>query len=304
VAKSADAFRTISEVADWLGSPAHVLRFWESRFNQIKPVKRAGGRRYYRPADMLLLGGIKKLLHEDGLTIKGVQKILREDGVRVVAAMSHSLDPELMDEQADAQPIEAPQPDTHIAAETGSVGDAAVDIEPETPPLPQEVEEVPASLEEAGDMAEEVTGDLFATVADEDMGADQLEINPEYPAANAVGKRAAKPEPVPDPEPAPQPVPVPAPEPIPAPEPVPAPAPVPEQIPAAETPPAPSIPQNLDLPDDAQDSDSFPAGDSLAAMLRENGLTDSGDPALQDIHQRLRALRDRLKSAQGPGFIR
>ena len=80
--KSRDAFRTISEVADWLETPAHVLRFWESKFTQVKPVKRAGGRRYYRPGDMELLGGIKKLLHEDGMTIKGVQKVLREQGVR------------------------------------------------------------------------------------------------------------------------------------------------------------------------------------------------------------------------------
>ena len=86
--KSPDAFRTISEVSDWLETPAHVLRFWESRFTQLKPVKRAGGRRYYRPGDMALLGGIKKLLHDDGLTIRGVQKILREQGVRYVATLS------------------------------------------------------------------------------------------------------------------------------------------------------------------------------------------------------------------------
>jgi DNA-binding transcriptional MerR regulator len=90
--KSPDAFRTISEVADWLGTPAHVLRFWESRFSQVKPVKRAGGRRYYRPSDMVLLGGIKKLLHDDGMTIRGVQKLLREHGVRYVAAMSPPLE--------------------------------------------------------------------------------------------------------------------------------------------------------------------------------------------------------------------
>jgi len=88
MAKSADAFRTISEVADWLETPAHVLRFWESRFTQIKPVKRAGGRRYYRPADMLLLGGIKKLLHDDGITIKAAQKVLREEGVKHVQSLS------------------------------------------------------------------------------------------------------------------------------------------------------------------------------------------------------------------------
>ncbi|WP_418592176.1 MerR family transcriptional regulator [Ponticoccus sp. (in: a-proteobacteria)] len=88
MSKSRDAFRTISEVADWLETPAHVLRFWESKFSQVKPVKRAGGRRYYRPADMELLGGIKKLLHEDGMTIKGVQKVLREQGVRHVCSLS------------------------------------------------------------------------------------------------------------------------------------------------------------------------------------------------------------------------
>ena len=76
MAKSADAFRTISEVAEWLDLPTHVLRFWESKFTQVKPVKRAGGRRYYRPNDMVLLGGIKKLLHDDGMTIKGAQKML------------------------------------------------------------------------------------------------------------------------------------------------------------------------------------------------------------------------------------
>lgn len=90
--KSRDAFRTISEVADWLGTPTHVLRFWESRFSQVKPVKRAGGRRYYRPADMELLGGIKRLLHDDGLTIRGVQKILREEGVKHVIALSPPVD--------------------------------------------------------------------------------------------------------------------------------------------------------------------------------------------------------------------
>ena len=90
--KSPDAFRTISEVADWLGIQAHVLRFWESKFTQVKPVKRAGGRRYYRPADMLLLGGIKKLLHEDGMTIKGVQKVLRGQGVATVSELSQALD--------------------------------------------------------------------------------------------------------------------------------------------------------------------------------------------------------------------
>jgi len=88
MSKSSQAFRTIREVADWLGVAAHVLRFWESKFPQIKPVKRAGGRRYYRPADMELVGGIKVLLHDRGMTIRGVQKMLREDGVAAIAALA------------------------------------------------------------------------------------------------------------------------------------------------------------------------------------------------------------------------
>ena len=82
--KSAEAFRTISEVALELDVPQHVLRFWESRFAQVRPVKRAGGRRYYRPDDVDLLKGIRSLLYTDGLTIKGVQKVLKERGLRHV----------------------------------------------------------------------------------------------------------------------------------------------------------------------------------------------------------------------------
>lgn len=84
--KSADAFRTIGEVADELDVPKHVLRFWESKFPQIRPMKRGGGRRYYRPEDMELLRGIRHLLHAEGYTIKGVQKILREHGIDQVKA--------------------------------------------------------------------------------------------------------------------------------------------------------------------------------------------------------------------------
>ena len=90
--KSADAFRTISEVADWLNTETHVLRFWESKFSQIKPVKRAGGRRYYRPKDMLIIGGIKKLLHEDGLTIKGTQRIIKDKGLNYVSNLSKPIE--------------------------------------------------------------------------------------------------------------------------------------------------------------------------------------------------------------------
>ncbi|RYE07231.1 MAG: MerR family transcriptional regulator [Hyphomicrobiales bacterium] len=86
--KSPDAFRTISEAADELDLPQHVLRFWETRFSTIKPLKRGGGRRYYRPEDVLLLKGIRHLLYDQGFTIKGVQKILKDQGARHVVALA------------------------------------------------------------------------------------------------------------------------------------------------------------------------------------------------------------------------
>lgn len=80
--KSAEAFRTISEVASDLDVPQHVLRFWETKFTQVRPMKRGGGRRYYRPEDVDLLRSIRSLLYDDGYTIKGVQKLLREGGLK------------------------------------------------------------------------------------------------------------------------------------------------------------------------------------------------------------------------------
>jgi DNA-binding transcriptional MerR regulator len=85
--KAPDAFRTISEVADELDLPQHVLRFWETRFHEIKPMKRGGGRRYYRPDDIDLLRGIRHLLYGEGYTIRGVQRILREQGPKFVQAV-------------------------------------------------------------------------------------------------------------------------------------------------------------------------------------------------------------------------
>ena len=86
--KAPDAFRTISEVADDLDIPQHVLRFWETRFTQIKPMKRSGGRRYYRPDDIDLLRGIRRLLYGEGYTIRGVQRILKEHGVSSVQRLA------------------------------------------------------------------------------------------------------------------------------------------------------------------------------------------------------------------------
>ena len=80
--KSPEAFRTISEVSKDLSLPQHVLRFWETKFVQIKPIKRGGGRRYYRPEDVKLLKGIKNLLYNDGYTIRGVQKVIKENGTK------------------------------------------------------------------------------------------------------------------------------------------------------------------------------------------------------------------------------
>ena len=126
--KSPDAFRTISEVAESLDTPAHVLRFWESRFPQIKPVKRAGGRRYYRPSDVALLTGIKRLLHDEGLTIRGVQKILRDQGVRQVAGLS---DDSVSTDTVVPVPLRT-EPD--LPEDVGEAGFIAIDDEPDPEP--------------------------------------------------------------------------------------------------------------------------------------------------------------------------
>jgi DNA-binding transcriptional MerR regulator len=115
--KAPEAFRTISEVADELEVPKHVLRFWEAKFAQLKPMKRGGGRRYYRPEDVALLRGIRFLLYSDGYTIRGVQKILREHGPRYV------MDYRRFAEEADGEDVSGPEiPD--MAAEAAKGGAA------------------------------------------------------------------------------------------------------------------------------------------------------------------------------------
>lgn len=92
MAKSPGAFRTISEAADEVGVPQHVLRFWETKFAFVAPVKRAGGRRFYRPQDIAVLQAIKRLLHDDGLTIRGVQRLHKDQGLkRLVGAEAADL---------------------------------------------------------------------------------------------------------------------------------------------------------------------------------------------------------------------
>jgi DNA-binding transcriptional MerR regulator len=109
--KSPDAFRTISEVAEGLALPQHVLRFWETRFPQIKPLKRGGGRRYYRPEDIELLAAIKRLLYGEGYTIKGVQKLLKEHGAPgLVRSMATAPAPAARPPRAPTAPRERSEP--------------------------------------------------------------------------------------------------------------------------------------------------------------------------------------------------
>jgi DNA-binding transcriptional MerR regulator len=108
--KSADAYRTISEVAQGMDLPQHVLRFWETRFPQIKPLKRGGGRRYYRPEDIELLAAIKRLLYGEGYTIKGVQKLLKEQGAQAVARLSAAPSPRPAAKSPSPSPSAAPPP--------------------------------------------------------------------------------------------------------------------------------------------------------------------------------------------------
>lgn len=124
--KSPDAFRTISEAAEELDVPQHVLRFWETRFTQIKPMKRAGGRRYYRPADVDLLKGIRSLLYKEGYTIRGVQKILKEDGASYVTGVGRG---EIEPRKREGEMASAPPPGTAKAApRAGKAAAASVPV--------------------------------------------------------------------------------------------------------------------------------------------------------------------------------
>ena len=114
MAKGPDAFRTISEASDELHVPQHVLRFWETKFSFIKPMKRAGGRRFYRPADISVLHGVRRLLHDEGYSIKGVQKLHRENGLKRLVAAGQDA---------------APPPPAKAAGDKGALLDALRDLE-------------------------------------------------------------------------------------------------------------------------------------------------------------------------------
>jgi DNA-binding transcriptional MerR regulator len=131
--KAPDAFRTISEVADDLDIPQHVLRFWESRFQQIKPMKRGGGRRYYRPEDVDLLRGIRHLLYGEGYTIRGVQRIFKEHGVKFVQSVWQAGAEQPQPETGDLGPDERPMED--VGTDVDAPGERPQPRSPQVPDL-------------------------------------------------------------------------------------------------------------------------------------------------------------------------
>ena len=287
--KSPDAFRTISEVADWLDRPAHVLRFWESKFTQVKPIKRAGGRRYYRPQDMLLLGGIKKLLHDDGLTIKGVQKMLRDRGVEHVSSLSQPLD-EVTEagalvpspEKVAALKAAAPVPESaqllQFRRQTDDAEDelastdfdGALDEYHSTDDLPEEQPAAPKAFEQPA-APEPAKKDAFDAPNFFSM-FDQVEQDAE-PDTTAEAEPDMAPEPEPDTIPEPEEA-----------------APVAEAVaPPVEDAPAPRQP---DVPVDAT-SDAGPGPLTRLRAVRAAGWTGESR-ALEDLRDQFRTLRQRL----------
>ena len=176
MAKSLDAFRTISEVATWLGTQAHVLRFWESKFDAVAPVQRTGGRRYYRLEDMLLLGGIKFLLHGQGMTIKAVQNLLKKEGVAHVQSFS----PAIKSETQQTDPI--PKAGLTIAPPpTENVVDLQFD------PVTRSRSVIPSAREERGKYDNQLL--LFPELADETPppGTRVTPMRPNPASVNALG---------------------------------------------------------------------------------------------------------------------
>ena len=165
--KAPDAFRTISEVAEELNVPQHVLRFWESRFREIKPLKRGGGRRYYRPEDIGLLRGIHHLLYGEGYTIRGVQRILRDQGTRFVQTVWQPGAPR------PAQPAEADDP-SDMAAEVASTEAEQLPVGPRL--LPSIIDREDGKLERS---APSIT---------------RIATPPNIPSAPAVSSRGLAPE--------------------------------------------------------------------------------------------------------------
>jgi DNA-binding transcriptional MerR regulator len=209
--KAPEAFRTISEVADLLDTPAHMLRFWESKFYQIRPVKRAGGRRYYRPDDVALINGIRILLQERGQTLRGVQRLLQEKGLRHVVEIGAALPdrPVRPRSEADLHPEDElagdfaaddpPDPEAGPASEARDQTAAPVAAvppppparKPPRPPLAPRLPETPAASPRAPVLAVRAPG-----VA--------LSVPPAPPPALPAASSRSAPPPPPPPEPEPE----------------------------------------------------------------------------------------------------
>ncbi len=280
--KSPEAFRTISEVADWLDVPTHVLRFWESRFSQVKPVKRAGGRRYYRPNDMLLIGGIKALLHDEGMTIRGVQKLLREEGVKHVSGHSKPLSdggsapapspapapppPNVEDAEvlADPAPLDpgAPLPRDDLKVEPVDAGDIGTDLAAEVSQIPEE-EPKKKTEAEVPPLAENAAAAAPALETPED--------EPTLPMFGSVRRRAAAAETEPDA------------------------SKQPEKTGADAGPTIPATPNVADT-DPADDDPSITVGAILTSRLRalHGGGRKIDRDRLRDARDRAAALREQL----------
>jgi DNA-binding transcriptional MerR regulator len=159
--KAVGAYRTISEVGDELDIPQHVLRFWETRFPQIKPMKRSGGRRYYRPADVLLLKGIRRLLYGEGYTIKGVQRILATQGAGVVQRAGGASGEELAD-IAEAEPASSGLADVVERVRAAALLEEDAETRSEAEPEPIPAAEAAAAPEPRPREKTAFTRDLFS----------------------------------------------------------------------------------------------------------------------------------------------
>lgn len=276
MSKSTQAFRTIREVADWLDVAAHVLRFWESKFPQIKPVKRAGGRRYYRPADMELVGGIKVLLHDRGLTIRGVQKMIREEGVAAVAALSPPV------EIGDQAVMEL---DLDLEAEHEAGLDADFEMDPETDPETAAAEwpDDPDDADRAEEPEEEAAGQIVAEEAQDTPAEPPVDAPADAATDAAADEDGGEIAPPPAEEPTATPAPAPAPEAADMAASVADPAPVADAAPAAAAAETPV----------AEDAEPATFSDMLARLhARITQASPLPRPALAQLTAELGALRD------------
>jgi len=189
VDKAPDAFRTISEVAEELDLPQHVLRFWETRFSQIRPMKRGGGRRYYRPDDVDLLRGIRHLLYGEGYTIRGVQRILKDHGIKFVQSVWQAGAPQPAKTPGDAEETEAGK--TPRSRRLFGLLPSTPRDEDHGEAFPGERRGPPIEDLTAGDADSEDDDDGEPSRTPAELPAVPLQRRPPMPAASAGGKLAA-----------------------------------------------------------------------------------------------------------------